>query len=63
MVTDYPLVGKTTQIGIICCKVPSIHSCVNEYPGIYVRIEQKEVLDFVEEKVFGQGKILTYRYN
>ena len=42
---------KATQIGIICCKVPSQGTCVNEYPGIYIRMEHKEVLDFVKEKV------------
>ena len=54
MVTD-ERDGKTTQIGIVCCKVASPYSCVNDYPGIYVRIEQKEVLDFVKEKVSGRG--------
>ena len=51
LVVTNPLDEKATQIGIICCKVPSQGTCVNEYPGIYIRMEHKEVLDFVKEKV------------
>jgi len=52
-------IGKTSVLKLGEClsfaKTSEDEKCVNDYPGIYVRIEQKEVLEFVQEKVFGQG--------
>ena len=55
---------KSTQVGVVCCKVPSDHACTNEYPGIYARLDDIVVLDFVKKTLHGDpltGKLLLLR--